>query len=904
MNETWFDKTPEETAKILKTNAAAGLTRRAARVRLRKNGENCLFELPGARSKIPEYIKSVALDFTSLLLLVTVGIAWIFGRWESAAVLLAIWLCHLLLTSLTYVKSQQIFAAMQSYAVPEVCVLRQGRLSLADSRTLVPGDVIFLREGDMVPCDARVVSSESLTVVEADLFGTRTPVHKTVDPIPDGYREPAGQHNMVFAPATVVGGSGRAIVVATGPDTLIYQAKGPLPLGSGDELPLVGQIKKYCQAQSLFVLALIFVITVLDLLLAARGGGLFEVFLRSLCLAVASMSEMLWALGHIILARGLAGAALSAAKDGDGAIVQNIAKIETVGAVNCFVLDSGVLYDRARPEVAALYAGKKLYQASELAEGLKEAPLLTALVKGALAVSGALYGRGGLSAGPAGTGDGEALAALARSAGLDLAAAAGEFPLLERCPAGGGSLFETVLTGDAEGYTAFVRGEPAGVLARCVAFLDEECQKPLTPADSREFFGIEKRLREQGFRVYAVARSRTEYNNLRRVGAVQSELCFLGFVAQRERQNAGADAFVTRCGQAGIRLVLMHDGSGDDLVRLAAGCGIGRETGFRVWTAEKRESLNSAAYDCDLYAGLDAAGKASLVEALRSQGLTVGYVGHRLSDLRPMQAADVSFTPSLARYSTQKAKETKVTALTAGFCQALKRRADVLVAGSLAACVKAADYAASIYQNLQAAARYLVTIQLARVFLVVYSVLTGIWSVTATGILASGLIFDFGAVMVFAFEKPTRRKGKREAAIWRLAPVSVPAVAAALLWAVTVMALPAALRGAGLAMGERDTRTYAFLALLLTQLALVAYFRPGWRDAGGRFRLGPMLAGYFAATAAFVAAAAWLPPFGELFGVWAVTGRTLLPALCPPVVMVAALLAERVLRGGAPKEKE
>ena len=426
MNDAWYTKTPEEIEKILKTNAAVGLTRKAARIRLRKDGPNALYQIP--QSKTRSYIGKIAFDFTSLLLLLTVGVAWIFEYRQTAAVILSVWLINFVLTALTYVKSQQIFSAIYTYSIPEMCVLREGRLVLIDSRSIVCGDVIFLREGDVVVCDARIVSAENLMVVEADLCGGGTPVHKNAENLFDARRGLSEQSNMVFASSTVVGGSGRAIVVATGEDTRIYMKKGPIPLESHSEFPLLRQVKKYCRIQGLAAIALVFVITLLDLVLSLRGGELFDVFLTALCLAVASMSELLWALGYIILARGLAGAALISKEGSGGAIIKNISKIEKLSLLDCIIIDSGSIYDRSRLEITALYTGGKLYRQPDLGRGIKDNSCGIDLLKNALVVSGALHGRSSLAQNTGDFTDGEALLSVAEEARIDLSALAGISP--------------------------------------------------------------------------------------------------------------------------------------------------------------------------------------------------------------------------------------------------------------------------------------------------------------------------------------------------------------------------------------------------------------------------------------------------------------------------------------------
>ena len=86
---------------------------------------------------------------------------------------------------------------------------------------LVPGDLILLKRGALVPADARLVEADRLTVSEAALTGESLPVHKKADVFIANRTALAEKINMVFRGTVVTGGSGSAVVVATGPNTQI-----------------------------------------------------------------------------------------------------------------------------------------------------------------------------------------------------------------------------------------------------------------------------------------------------------------------------------------------------------------------------------------------------------------------------------------------------------------------------------------------------------------------------------------------------------------------------------------------------------------------------------------------------------------------------------------------------------
>lgn len=901
MNQLWYNKSAQQTENTLKTNAASGLTRKAARVRLRKNGTNRIYNIPQPDTLL--YMGKHALDFTSILLFITAGIAFLFGQRENAAVLFGVWIINFLLAALTYVKSQQIFSAMYGYSIPQVCVLREGKLALADSRSLVCGDVILLREGDIVACDARVVSSDGLAVLQTDVTGEGAPVYKNIDVISGEGRSFAEQTNMVFASSTVVGGSGRAIVTVTGKDTNIVRMKGELPLDGHGELSVISQVKQYCRTQGLFVVGLVFVITVLDLILSLRGGGLFNVFTTSLCLAAASMSELVGALGYIIVARGVAGAALSPGGGHNRAIIKNISKIEQLRSLNCIVLDSGVLYDMDQPEAAAIYAGGVIYRQPDIADGIKSKAAADELIKYALIVSGSMYGRGA----PGGkyvSSDGEALESLAESAGFDFNAAASEYLPFDKCVKGGASRFETMLTGHAGTFIAVMRGDVAEILNLCTKQIEDNGVLALDQSARSEILQAAGMLFDEGCRVYAVAYSVTEYNNLRRIGAIQSDMVFAGLIALRESLKEGTRNFIEECRKSDMRLIMLHNGTAADAKRLAAGCGMDSTDSYSPRHSGTHTDMMPDVYN--IYAGLDSQVKSELLRELKRSGLRVGVISSMFSDIRLLHEADVSFTPNLSRYSTKKVRDVNLLRQGATGCQALKRKADVIIGDSAAACLEAVRYSKSIYDNFKSSASYLITIQLARMFLVICSVISGIDSLTAAGILVSGLIFDFGAVMVFAFEKPSRdillKSQNTKTNHWKLSSVNIPLVLISLLWSLVVIAVPAFARTAGMMLDADVVRSYSFIALILSQLALLFVCKKGWRDGSGNVKLSPMLAAYTLIGLLFLVLCVSFPFIGGLFGVKTISAASNLFALIPPAVLIGSFVVYKMLFGNTDKK--
>jgi P-type Ca2+ transporter type 2C len=107
---------------------------------------------------------------------------------------------------------------------------------------LVPGDVIALGSGDVVPADARLLDARDLTLDESALTGKSMPTVKSPAPLPEAYVALADRSNMVYRGTTVTGGSGLAVIVATGSRTEVGRVQALVGEASQPETPLQRQL--------------------------------------------------------------------------------------------------------------------------------------------------------------------------------------------------------------------------------------------------------------------------------------------------------------------------------------------------------------------------------------------------------------------------------------------------------------------------------------------------------------------------------------------------------------------------------------------------------------------------------------------------------------------------------------
>ena len=213
----WYGLTQEEVLKRLGTNRT-GLNEKEAERRLETYGENVLKE----QEEMPwwQVFLGQFKDLLVMILIGAAGVSMVTGDPESALVIFSVLLLNAILGTVEHQKARKSLESLKRLASPETLLIREGRVCTAPSSRVVPGDILVLETGGMVPADGRILQSCSLTCNESSLTGEALNVEKREGKLPAGKTplSPGDQSNMVFSGALITGGRGTAVVTETGMD--------------------------------------------------------------------------------------------------------------------------------------------------------------------------------------------------------------------------------------------------------------------------------------------------------------------------------------------------------------------------------------------------------------------------------------------------------------------------------------------------------------------------------------------------------------------------------------------------------------------------------------------------------------------------------------------------------------
>src|SRR4051794_27176441 len=406
-------------------------------------------------------------------------------------------------------KAAAAVAALQKMMIVKARVRRDGALAQLPAEQLVPGDVVAIEAGDVVPADGRLLAAATLEVAEAALTGESLPVGKGTEPVEAVDAALGDRSDMVYMNTNVTRGAGEFLVTSTGMGTEVGHISGMLQHQDESKSPLTVQLEKLTK-QLVTIAGLALVASVaLNML---RGQSFTEVFTVAVAFAIAAIPTGLPAVVTTILARGtrlLADA---------NAIVKRLRSTETLGATSAICSDkTGTLTLNQMTAIELTIPGRR-YKVSgsgystegqiKHAGGEPPVPLEPFMFPLALACDAVLTETGEMIGDPT---EG-ALVVLAEKGGLDLELTRKRYPRVAELPFDTAyklmATFHRMI--DEAGHDVircFVKGAPDQLLARASLHLDPT----LTPSVVDEEFTARyleenERLAKQGLRVIATAR--------------------------------------------------------------------------------------------------------------------------------------------------------------------------------------------------------------------------------------------------------------------------------------------------------------------------------------------------------------------------------------------------------------
>jgi Ca2+-transporting ATPase len=317
----------------LNTSLLSGLTTEESVKRLGVYGFNKL--IAKKRKTFLSMFLSQFRSFMIIVLLIAAVISGIVGVMEGEGLLdtfiiLGILGVNAFIGALQEKKAESSLDALKKLSAPNSQVMRDGEVREVPTENLVPGDVVILETGDIIPADLRIVEAINLKVQESSLTGESVPVDKHTEQIYSDEMALGDQSNMAFSSGVVTYGRGRGVVVATGMKTQVGKIANLLQDTIDTETPMsrrLEQLGKILGIAALVICVLIFVVGIL------YGNSVMSMFMTAVALAVAAIPEGLPAVSTVVLAIGVQRLVKK------NAIIRTLPSVETLGSATVICSD-------------------------------------------------------------------------------------------------------------------------------------------------------------------------------------------------------------------------------------------------------------------------------------------------------------------------------------------------------------------------------------------------------------------------------------------------------------------------------------------------------------------------------------------------------------------------------------
>ena len=634
----WHSKSRDEIFSELDTSEE-GLPQEEAEERLEKEGENRI-ESGDSTSPLKIFISQFQDNLIYLLMaaaLLSVGIGLLPGHqpeYAEAGIIMLILFANGTFGFIQDYRAEKSIEALKKMSTPAAMVMRDGEKVEVDSTEIVPGDIIFLEQGDAVPADARLLEAESLDTDESALTGESNNVSKDPGKV-EADSAVADRSNMVFMDTHVVRGRGKAVVTDTGMDTEVGDIAEEISDADDKETPFQEEVDEMGRKIGALVIGIVALVAVIQL--SITGAGMITVLLMAIGLSVAAIPESLPAIVTLTLALG------SKKLLKKNALVRRLPVVEALGSVNYIVTDkTGTLTEGVMTVENLYYQGEnfEVTGTGTSTEGkfMKDGEEVDTEYLRPILECG-VYCNNAEKTGEKSDKDfrGEPTEIALLVSGMK----AGLKPDKERKRSIPFSSDRKRMTTVTEDGKAYMKGAPETVLERCDRILIDGEEKELTDQKKDEIIDQNHEYAREALRVLGFAHKEVEGDEDDE--EVESGMVFLGLQGMMDPAREEVKDAVEDCRTAGIGVVMA---TGDNIETAKA---IGKELGFNPEGAltgpeideMSDKELEEKVTEVEIFARVTPQHKVRISKALQSQDYNVAMTGDGVNDAPALKNSDV-----------------------------------------------------------------------------------------------------------------------------------------------------------------------------------------------------------------------------------------------------------------------
>jgi len=607
---SWHKISVEKTAQALEVDVEQGLSKDDVDIRREKYGPNALPE-----EKITSKLQIFVNQFKSPLIyiLIIAGIITLaLGKWTDSLVIFGAVLINAIFGYWEENKTSRILEKLKKILEAKAIVLRDGHKIEILQQELVPGDIIFLKAGDKVPADGRLIEGQNMKIDESILTGEWIPAAKHPEILPD--ETPlADRDNMVYMGCLVENGEGKAIVVGTGIDTEAGKIAALVRESEEEKTPLQKKLVGFSKVIGITISVICVFIFVGGFL---RAGDLLEMFETAVAIAVGGIPEALPVVMTVVLTIGME---RILRKKG---LVRRLSSVETLGSTQVICFDKTKTLTEGKMEVQQTEAQDKdlalkisVLCNESFIENPEDPPESWKLV---------------------GSPTDKALLSVAAKYGVTREALERDSTEISRLPFDPYHKYLLSLRKDGDKTFLYVSGAPERILKKS--------------QNAEQHKNTLEELTRKGLRVIGVAYREISDKDAQNPDLIElvKDLTFAGFFALRDPLRKEVKEAVRVCQRAGMRPIMI---TGDHKLTAQA---IAEEIGLEieddnVIVGDELSSLSDEEFEkrldsIKIYARAEPQHKMRVIQAWQKRGKIVGMTGDGVNDAPALKKADIGIS--------------------------------------------------------------------------------------------------------------------------------------------------------------------------------------------------------------------------------------------------------------------
>ena len=727
-----YSKDKEAILSQLESDRLKGLSASQVKERQARYGENAIKE-EEHRSTLQKFIDQFK-DFMIIVLLVAAAVSAGIGLANGegiadAVIILIVVLLNAVIGVIQEAKAEDAIDALKNISSPEANVLRDGSHQKVKSTELVPGDIVLLEAGDVVPADLRLIETNSLKIEEAALTGESVPVEKDADCLVEADAGIGDRTNMGFSSTNVTYGRGLGVVTQTGMDTEVGHIAAMLSSTQKQLTPLQRDQETLGKNLTYLIMGIAVVTFIVGVFL--NGLSPLEMLLVSISLAVAAIPEGLPAISTIILSLGTQTMAERKA------LVRTLPAVETLGSTQVICSDKTGTLTLNEMTIEKVYHDGQLHDAKDDLD--TDSEFIRSFV---FANDSKIDAQGKVNGDPTET----AMVKYALDHQMPLQDQLAQYPRKEEVPFDSDRKLMSTVHSFQDRYFVAVKGAPDQLIQRCRYQKVNGEVKELTQTDKDEILKINNDLARQALRVLAGA-----YQYIDQLPAsfdsdsVEHNLIFTGLVGMIDPERSEAKEAIETARRAGIRTVMI---TGDHAVtaqaiaeRLTILDPSASNNEEHVLTGAQLneisdEELAQKVKNYSVYARVSPEHKVRIIKAWQANDAVVSMTGDGVNDAPSLKQADIGVGMGITGTEVSKGASDMV-----------------LADDNFQTIVVAVEEGRKVFANIQKAVQYLLSANLGEVITLFTATLFGWVILEPVHILWINLVTDVFPAIALGMER-------------------------------------------------------------------------------------------------------------------------------------------------------